>query len=142
MSNFLDNWWCQRKVLAKKTDCGQKLKNWSSDLWSNSYKKNWEPPPPLPSRKKPSKKFSDQKSFRAEKFPSQISYRPGSGLDQKIYRPGCVLDQKSYSDQSVSEGFETFRCFTIFSFHHKWNDGRFLLINMVYTSFLTSCRTT
>ena len=44
--------------------------------------------------------------------------------------------------QSVSWFFETFRCFTKFSFHHKWNNGRLLLISMVYTSCLTSCRTT
>ena len=29
-----------------------------------------------------------------------------------------------------------------FSFHHKWNDAQLLLINMVYTSCLTSCQTT
>ena len=34
------------------------------------------------------------------------------------------------------------RCFANFSFHDKWNDVRLLLINMVYTSSLTSCRTT
>ena len=38
--------------------------------------------------------------------------------------------------------FETFRCFTKLSIHHKWNDVRFLLINMVCTSCLTSCWTT
>ena len=32
--------------------------------------------------------------------------------------------------------------FTKFFFHHNWNDGRLLLINMVYTSCFTSCRTT
>ena len=40
--------------------------------------------------------------------------------------------------QSVSWYFETFRCFTKFSFYHKWNDVRLLLINMVYTSFPTT----
>ena len=44
--------------------------------------------------------------------------------------------------QSVSQYFETFRYFTKFSFHHRWNDGRLLLINMVFTSCLASCRTT
>ena len=29
-----------------------------------------------------------------------------------------------------------------FFFHHKWNDVQLLLINMVYTSCQTSCRTT
>ena len=29
--------------------------------------------------------------------------------------------------------FETFRSFTKFTFNHKWNDGRLLLINMLYT---------
>ena len=29
--------------------------------------------------------------------------------------------------------------FTKFSFQQKSNDGRLLLINMVYTSYLTSC---
>ena len=38
--------------------------------------------------------------------------------------------------------FETFRCFTKFFFHHKWNDGHLLLISMVYASCLTSCWTT
>ena len=38
--------------------------------------------------------------------------------------------------------FETFGCFTKFSFHHKRNDARLLLINTVYTSCFTSCCTT
>ena len=37
--------------------------------------------------------------------------------------------------------FETFWCFNKFSFHHKWNDGQLLLINMVYTSCLMSSQT-
>ena len=41
--------------------------------------------------------------------------------------------------QSVSQYFETFQCFTKFSFHHKWNEGRLLLINMVYTSWGGLC---
>ena len=28
------------------------------------------------------------------------------------------------------------------NFHHKWNNVRFLFINMVYTSCITSCQTT
>ena len=44
--------------------------------------------------------------------------------------------------QAVSKYFETFRCFTKFSFHHKWNDGRLLLKNMACRSCLTSCQTT
>ena len=35
-----------------------------------------------------------------------------------------------------------FTNFTNFFFHHQWNHGRLLLINMVYMSFLTSCQTT
>ena len=27
-------------------------------------------------------------------------------------------------------------------FHHKWNDAKLLLINMVYISYFTSCQTT
>ena len=38
--------------------------------------------------------------------------------------------------------FETFWCFTKFSFHYKWNDARLLLTSMVNTCCLTSCRTT
>ena len=38
--------------------------------------------------------------------------------------------------------FETLWCFTKFSFDHKRNDARLLLINMVYKSCLTSCQTT
>ena len=44
--------------------------------------------------------------------------------------------------QSFSLYFETFRCFTKFFFRSKRNDAQLLLINMVYTSCLTSCRTT
>ena len=33
-----------------------------------------------------------------------------------------------------------FWCFTKFSFHHKWNEAPLLVINMVYTGCLTSCR--
>ena len=44
--------------------------------------------------------------------------------------------------QSFSEYFETFWCFTKFSFHQKWDDMRLLLKNMVYMSCLTSWRTT
>ena len=34
-----------------------------------------------------------------------------------------------------------FWCFTKFSFHQKWNEAPLLVINMVYTGCLTSCRT-
>ena len=44
--------------------------------------------------------------------------------------------------QSFSKYFEALWCFTKFSFHHKSNDARLLLINMVYMSCLMSCRTT
>ena len=44
--------------------------------------------------------------------------------------------------QSFPWYFETFWCFMKFSFHHKWNDARLLLMSMVYTSCLTTCRTT
>ena len=37
---------------------------------------------------------------------------------------------------------DTFLCFTKFCFAQKWNDARLLLINMVYMSCLTSCKTT
>ena len=37
---------------------------------------------------------------------------------------------------------ETFWCLSRFSFHYKWNKAWLLVINMVYTSCLTSCRTT
>ena len=37
---------------------------------------------------------------------------------------------------------ETFWYFTKFSFNHKWNNTRLLLMNMVHTSCLTSCGTT
>ena len=40
--------------------------------------------------------------------------------------------------QAFSEYFESSRCFTKCFFHRKWNDGGLLLINMVYTSCLTS----
>ena len=36
--------------------------------------------------------------------------------------------------------FETFWYYIKFSFHHKWNGPWLLVINMVYTSCLTSCR--
>ena len=59
---------------------------------------------------------------------------------------GTILKQWcspcSASLQSVSKYYETFRCFTKFSFRCKWNDVRLLLTNMVYTSCLRSCRTT
>ena len=46
----------------------------------------------------------------------------------------------NYHDlQSVSY-FETFRCFTTFSFHHKWIDVWLLLTNMVYLNWLMSCQ--
>ena len=44
--------------------------------------------------------------------------------------------------QSLSEYFETFWCFTKFSFHHKWKYARLLLRKMVYTNCFTSCQTT
>ena len=40
--------------------------------------------------------------------------------------------------QSFSLHFETIWSLTKFSFDHKWNDARLLLINMLYTSsFMT-----
>ena len=55
-----------------------------------------------------------------------------------------ILTDKDWNRdlQSVSQYFETFRCFTEFFFYHKWKDGRLLLINIVFTSCLMSCRTT
>ena len=38
--------------------------------------------------------------------------------------------------------FWDFWCFTKCSFHHKWNEGWLLLINVVYTNCRTSSRTT
>ena len=44
--------------------------------------------------------------------------------------------------QSFLKYFETFWCFTKFVFHCKWNDAQLLIMNMVYTSCLTSSQTT
>ena len=52
-----------------------------------------------------------------------------------------IKGKRKFSRQSVSQSFETFLCFKSFYFHHKWNDGRLLLINIVYTSCLWSCLT-
>ena len=53
----------------------------------------------------------------------------------------CEFDQ--YSEILVYSGYNNFhnilRLFDVLpNFHHKWNDARLLLINMVYTSCLTS----
>ena len=56
-------------------------------------------------------------------------------VNKKIKRKG------TFCRQSVLKYFEPFGCFTKFSFHHKWNDERMLLINMVYASYLTTSRT-
>ena len=47
-----------------------------------------------------------------------------------------------FSLRSTFSYFEILWCFKKFSFHHMWNDARLLLINMVYTSSITSRRTT
>ena len=47
-----------------------------------------------------------------------------------------------YNLLQFAQYFETFWCFTKFSFHHKRNNAWLLQINMVYTSYLTSCQTT
>ena len=44
--------------------------------------------------------------------------------------------------QTFSQYFETFMRFTKFTFHHKWNHPKLLLMKMVYKSSLTSCQTT
>ena len=41
---------------------------------------------------------------------------------------------------SFSKYFETFCCFTKFSFHHKWNDARLLLINELPHELLNDLR--
>ena len=38
--------------------------------------------------------------------------------------------------------FCDFWCFIKFFFNHKWNESRLLVINMVYTRWLNSCRMT
>ena len=48
----------------------------------------------------------------------------------------------SFNLQSFSKYFEALWCFNKFPFHHNGNDAQFLLINMVYTSCLMSCRMT
>ena len=60
-------------------------------------------------------------------------YRGSSG--QSLVTPSLYI-------QSWTKHFETFWYFTKFSFHHKRNEAWLLVINMVYTSCLTSCRTT
>ena len=47
-----------------------------------------------------------------------------------------------YSYNHFHNILRLFWCFNKFSFYHKWNNTRLLLINMVHTSCLTSCRTT
>ena len=42
---------------------------------------------------------------------------------------------------SLSWYFETFWCFTKFFYHHKWNEARLLVVNMVYTICPASCET-
>ena len=49
-----------------------------------------------------------------------------------------IKSKRKLFGQSFSYYFETFWCFTKFSFHHKWNDARLLLINIVYTICLTN----
>ena len=84
---------------------------------------------PLPFSRGTSTRYSD----RLHGFPVTI--------------PSC------YKDVSVNSSFPctattifiifmTFWCFTKFSFHRKWSNAWLLVINMVYISCLTSCRTT
>ena len=51
---------------------------------------------------------------------------------------------KLYEDASTTTFIKIWDLlmFNKFSFHHKWNEVQLLLINMVYTSCLTSCQTT
>ena len=42
-----------------------------------------------------------------------------------------IKSERIFCRHSVSSYFETFQCFTKFSFPHKRNDGRLLLINVV-----------
>ena len=62
--------------------------------------------------------------------------------DYRIFTKVHVLFSPGNELQSIWLYFETFRCFTKCSSHHKWNDGWLLLLNMVYTSSLTSWWTT
>ena len=58
-------------------------------------------------------------------------------------RPECSMKKvflKLLPNLKENTSVETFRCFTKFSFHHKSNDVRLLLIKMVYTSCLMSCK--
>ena len=55
---------------------------------------------------------------------------------------GTGLFFSEYRIRSKLREIETFCYFTKFSFPHKWNKAWFLVINMVYTSCLTSCRAT
>ena len=64
---------------------------------------------------------------------------------QNSQKTTCIcasFSRKAADLQSFPWYFETFWCFTKFSFHHKWNDARLLLMSMVYTSCLTTCRAT
>ena len=60
------------------------------------------------------------------------------------YETGCTgrLSEKKMYPQRFSYYFETLWCFTKFFFQHKWNEVRLLVINMVYTSCLSSTPTT
>ena len=58
----------------------------------------------------------------------------------QTYMPNIEFLERGLGLQSWTQYFETF--FTKFSFHHKWNKAWLIVINMVYTICLTSCRTT
>ena len=58
-----------------------------------------------------------------------------------ILRELNVFDKNIKTNNHFIIFWEFLRFYQIFV-HHKWNDARLLLTNMVYTSSLTSCRTT
>ena len=52
-----------------------------------------------------------------------------------------IKSKRKFCRQSQTKYFKTFLYFTKFSFHKKRNEAWLLVIKMVYTSCLASCRT-
>ena len=67
-------------------------------------------------------------------------------LLENVNKHGFVILKMYQNQQKMPKNYnpchDILRHIIIFSFYHKWNEALLLVINKVYTSYLTSCRTT
>ena len=79
--------------------------------------------------------------LKASRRNKKLAFRNNASSRSRILKVNNTLID-SAKDLDIMYNFKTFWYFTKFSFHQEWNEVWLLVIDIVYASCLTSCRTT